>query len=229
MNMITPEDFNKRSLAYRQLAYAEYLERSEGAIAYDIKGDSSDALLRPSLLDLSIVSRTGLRGANAEKHIQQEGLPIPSKPNQCSVGQEGQLILRLSQKEFWVLDGVANDDDTVAKFNQNKLPSENCYSLFCQDSHAWFMLTGPYLADIMAKLCGVDLRESAFPLGAIAQTSVARVNAIVVSHQVNSVPVFSLLSDSASAEYLWCALLDAMQEFNGSVVGLNALNTMAKS
>jgi sarcosine oxidase subunit gamma len=227
MQMIKPENFSKRSLAYRQLSDAEYIERSQGAVVYRIKGVNSTDVGCPSLLDLSLVSRTGFRGDNAEKHLQKIGLPVPAKPNQSSIGDKGELILRLSQKEFWVLDGVTIEDDSFTKVNQLELPTENCYSLFCQDSHAWFMLTGSYLADIMAKLCGVDLRNDVFPLGSIAQTSVARVNAIVVSHEVNSLPVFSLLSDSASSEYLWNALLDAMQEFNGSIDGLNALNSIS--
>jgi sarcosine oxidase subunit gamma len=227
--MIKPESFSKRSLAYRQLADAEYIERSQGAVVYRIKGVNSTDVECPSLLDLSLVSRTGFRGDNAEKHLQNIGLPVPAKPNQSSIGDNGELILRLSQKEFWVLYGVTIEDDSFIKANQLELPTENCYSLFCQDSHAWFMLKGPYLADIMAKLCGVDLRDDVFPLGTIVQTSVARVNAIVVSHEVNSVPVFSLLSDSASSEYLWDALLDAMQEFSGSITGLSELNTIANN
>jgi sarcosine oxidase subunit gamma len=223
MSVMMPDVFKKRSLAYRQLADAEYTERSEGAIAYRMKGDSSAQVARASLLDLSVVSRTGFRGINAEKYLQQAGLTVPAQPNQAYMGSEGELILRLSQKEFWVLDGLTTQDDILDKLSQHALPSYACYSLFCQDSHAWFMLTGHHLADIMAKVCGVDLRDDAFPIGSIAQTSVARVNAIVVSHQVNSTPVFSLLSDAASAEYLWEALLDAMQEFDGAVVGLSTL------
>jgi sarcosine oxidase subunit gamma len=223
MSVMMPVVFKKRSLVYRQLADAEYTERSEGAIVYRMKGDSSEQVVRASLLDLSVVSRTGFRGINAAVYLQQAGLPVPVQPNQASIGDMGELILRLSQKEFWVLDGLTAQGDILDKLSQHALPSAACYSLFCQDSHAWFMLTGNHLADIMAKVCGVDLREDAFPVGSIAQTSVARVNAIVVSHQVNSIPVFSLLSDSASAEYLWKALLDAMQEFDGAVVGLHTL------
>jgi sarcosine oxidase subunit gamma len=44
-----------------------------------------------------------------------------------------------------------------------------------------------------------------------------------VRHKVNKIPVFSILSDSSSAEYLWDSLLDAMNEFNGHVVGTDAL------
>jgi sarcosine oxidase subunit gamma len=40
------------------------------------------------------------------------------------------------------------------------------------------------------------------------------------------VPVFHLLADSASADYLWEALLDAMAEFGGAPVGLAALRSL---
>jgi sarcosine oxidase subunit gamma len=234
MNVIGPEDFDKRSFAYRQISDAQYIEKAEGAMACSLKTDSDKQVLAAGLLDLSIISRTGFRGINVALHLQKAGFEIPEVPNKAITGDNGEMILRLSQKEFWVLnsltkdtpipDSFLSDNDAVKKINQSDLPQSDCYSLFCQDSHAWFMVTGNNLACIFAKICSVDLSEAAFPLGSIAQTSVARINGIVVRHMINSVPVFSVLSDSASAEYLWCVLLDAIQEFEGSVVSLNALN-----
>lgn len=55
------------------------------------------------------------------------------------------------------------------------------YLLPRQDSHAWMMLTGDYVSAIMAKLCGVDLSSEEFKPGQIVQTSVARINAIVLN------------------------------------------------
>ena len=174
-------------------------------------------------MDLSILPRTGFRGLNAAQHLQAAGLPVPAKPNQASVTDNGELVLRLSQKEFWVLGALADQGAGVDTLNQRGLPENNCYPLYCQDSHAWLTLTGAHLPAIMAKVCGVDLREDAFPLGAIAQTSAARINVVVVHHQVNGLPCFSVLCDSAAAEYLWECLLDAMGEFGGEVIGSNPL------
>jgi sarcosine oxidase gamma subunit len=42
---------------------------------------------------------------------------------------------------------------------------------------------------------------------------VARVNAVIIYHQLWGMPVFSILSDTASAEYLWDVLQDAALEF----------------
>ena len=111
----------------------------------------------------------------------------------------------------------------VDALNQRGLPESACYPLYCQDSHAWFTLTGAHLPETLAKVCGVDLREAAFPLGSIAQTSAARINVIVIHHEVYGIPCFSVLCDSAAAEYLWDSLLDAMNEFGGEVIGAAAL------
>ena len=223
MRATTPESFNKRSFVYRQLAEAKFEEVAGAALATDLHNGRHQAV-QAGLLDLSVLPRTGFRGLNAAQHLQSAGLPVPAKPNQASVTDKGELVLRLSQKEFWVLGAIADQGAGVDAVNQWGLPEKDCYSLYNQDSHAWLTLTGAHLPAIMAKVCGVDLREDAFPLGSIAQTSAARINVVVVHHQINEIPCFTILCDSAAAEYLWDCLLDAMTEFGGEVIGANALS-----
>ena len=176
------------------------------------------------LLDLSVITRTGFRGQNAQEHLRTQNLPIPEKPNQAELSDKGELVLRLSNNEFWVLGSITGDQGKrVIELADSPLPEAQCYPLYCQNSHAWFMMSGPHLAQIMAKVCGVDLRTEMFPVGAIAQTSIARVNAVIVHHTINDLSIFSILSDSSSAQYLWESLLDAMDEFDGKVVGIEGL------
>ena len=65
----------------------------------------------------------------------------------------------------------------------------------------------------MAKLCGVDLSDEAFPKGHVAQTQMARVSVIIAHHRWQGRPGFSLFLDQSLAGYAWSALEDAMQEF----------------
>jgi sarcosine oxidase, subunit gamma len=76
---------------------------------------------------------------------------------------------------------------------------------------------------MFAKICGVDLRASSFANHRIAQTSVARSNGIVIRSDLGGVPAYHLLGDSASASFVWRSVLDAMDEFGGAPVGLDAL------
>src|SRR5437867_3689343 len=93
-----------------------------------------------------------------------------------------------------------------------------------RDSHAWFMVAGDAAARMFAKLCAVDLAPDQFADGRIAQTSVARLSAIVIRSELGGTLAFSLLADSASAEYLWDCLCDAMAEFHGIVAGVNMMS-----
>ncbi len=82
---------------------------------------------------------------------------------------------------------------------------------------------------MFAKLCGVDLRPAKFASGRIAQTSIARLNGIVIRDDKGELPAYHLLVDSASAGYLWGCLRDAMTEFGGTPIGLRALRSVAGS
>jgi len=199
MNMIKPEYSLQRSPIYREL----------------IDDKDKNSLDAPCLIDFSLLPRMGYRGTNAEQFLRSMNFPIPEKANQCLMSEQGEWVLRLSQKEFWLLSQPQENINSTLL--GSTLPDRECYSLYCQNSHAWFALTGKYCSDILAKICGVDLRSSEFPVGAVVQTSVARVNAIIVHHVISDEQVFSILSDSASATYLWNALLDAMAEYGGRV------------
>jgi len=196
--MTTLENFSlKRSLLYRcyqQQPVALTAEIDPGQL---------------SLHDFSVKLRYGFRGPQAHTVLSAAQIAVPSAANNLCTTASGELVLRLSNTEYWLLHPQAGKQQTLLESQS----TEQCYSLFCQDSHAWLVLAGPNIARVMAKLCAVDLRESAFPRGAIAQTSVARVNAIIAHHSFGDIAVFSILSDSASASYLWDAIQDAMQEF----------------
>jgi sarcosine oxidase subunit gamma len=77
---------------------------------------------------------------------------------------------------------------------------------------------------MLAKLCGVDLAADQFANGAAAQTSVARLWAIVIRHDIAETISFSILAESASAEYLWDCLIDAMTEFSGATCAIETLH-----
>lgn len=168
------------------------------------------------IVDLTLYAKTGLRGKTASQVVEQAGFTLPAKPNQA-IDSDFSTVLRLSDNEYWLLTNSDNKD--LPELNM----SDDCYTVFCQDSHAWLALKSPCKADVMAKLCGVDLGESAFPLGTIAQTVVAGSSAIVVHHMLGKEAVFSILCDRSVAHYVWMVMLDAMDEFNGKVADVAGL------
>jgi sarcosine oxidase, subunit gamma len=77
---------------------------------------------------------------------------------------------------------------------------------------------------MFAKLCAIDLAADQFADGSVAQTSIARLTAIVIRHDIARTVSFSVLAESASAEYLWVCLADAMAEFSGEICGMESLS-----
>ena len=163
------------------------------------------------LRDLSLARRDGVRGAGAREWLLSQGHTLPDAPNQIVGSGESGFVMSLSHREFWLLQPVS---ESSSGRQASEAVASGVWPLYCQHSHAWLQLAGESRAEVMAKLCGVDLSEAAFPLGSVAQTQAARVSVIVAAHQdQHREPVFSIFADQSLARYLWEAIEDAMAEF----------------
>ena len=163
------------------------------------------------LRDLSLARRDGVRGAGAREWLLSQGHTLPDAPNQIVGSGESGFVMSLSHREFWLLQPVS---DSSSGRPASEAVASGVWPLYCQHSHAWLQLAGESRAEVMAKLCGVDLSEAAFPLGSVAQTQVARVSVSIAAHQnENDQPVFSIFVDQSLARYLWKAIEDAMGEW----------------
>ncbi len=181
----------------------------------------------PGLCDLSLLPRTGLKGPDAIRLLQSTVDDTPMEPNQSILTSDDTRIARLSLEEFLLLGSVDFETSEIAMVDQALAATSGMtYSLPRADSHCLFALKGRDSPEVLAKLCAIDLRPGWFATGAVAQTSMARVNAIIIQHHFAAEPGFFLLADSASTEYLWTCLLDALQEFDGGAVGLDSFRTM---
>lgn len=216
---IAPEQYNRRSFVYPRLvsAGAHFVDIGDAAVAAAYPDQPDPAL---GLIDFSPVPRTGLKGSRVLTWLQEQGWPVPAQNNAAERADDGSLVLRLADRELLILappGGATNDQ--IGKL-ETAVPGEGVWLVPRRDSHAWFALRGPDAVACLQKLCGVDLREAHFPPGAIAQTSVARLTAVVCRDPASEVSEFHLLADSASAVWFWDILLDAADEFGGAPLGL---------
>ncbi len=165
--------------------------------------------------DWTEVSRLGFRGPKAEAFLKAEQLPVPDQPNQALLDDSGIRVLRLSKSEFWLIDEAQQNTQRLYEMETRGLQQQEVYRLYCQHSHGMFMCRGVDCGTMFAKVCGVDLTQGAFAVNQIAQTSVARVNAIVVNISENpeGADRYLVLSDVSSSQHLWDAFGDAAEEF----------------
>ena len=175
-----------------------------------------DSVQSVALLDLTDLPRVGFRGTQSAEYLQARGFVLPQAPNQAVSQADGSHVARLSQTEYLILGSTLDQGERIADEEARwELDHTANYLLPRHDSHAWLQLTGASVSAVMAKLCGVDLRHTAFAPGAVAQTSAARINVIVINLGSNEVPTFQILFDRASLDYFKGAVADAMAEFVG--------------
>lgn len=227
-----PAQHPRRSMIYRILceAGAEFEVLADAAVAMRYAGGGDEVALarRMGLADLSPLARTGFKGRDTPHWLVTQQVSIPDEPGQARRQSDGALVLRLSADEHVIVSDLDTHSELPARLEASwQLSAERmCYHMPRADSYCWFAITGECATEMLAKVCGVDLRVDKFDDGGVAQTSLARINATIVRNDLGATPAFYVLADSASADYLWPCLVDAMQEFQGGIVGLTALRVL---
>ncbi len=235
---VQPNAYARRSFLYRKLAAAgaNYGEVGGAAVALDFGDPEGEARAarRLGLADLSVLPHTGFKGAGVVDWLRGQGVEVSEEPNWAPAQKGGGLALRQAAAEVMILGDLSGDGGWPERLKQawwaEPVPPQNPrgFPMPRDETHAWLAVTGAHAAAMFAKLCGVDLRAPAFPQGRVAQTSIARLNGVIVRDDRGGDPFFHLLADCASAEYLWDCLLDAMAEFDGRPVGLTALRGLGE-
>jgi sarcosine oxidase subunit gamma len=229
----------RRSPIYRETqaagAFCEVINGGAVPMHYGSADSELDRAQRMAIADLSVLPRTGFKGAGTVEWLQGQGLTISNDSNMAYRQESNVLAARLAPTEIFLIDGLDATGTLIEKLNDawswgtEKPRKLTGYPMPRQDSHTWFMVTGEAAPEMFAKICGVDLRPHKFQPGQIAQTSLAKMSGIVIRDDRGPVPGFHLLADVASAEYLWGAVLDAMSEFGGAPVGLQALRRLGEA
>jgi sarcosine oxidase subunit gamma len=242
MNAIAPTAMKRRSFIYRLLAAqgAQFGDINGGGVPLHFGAGREVELTAARCLgiaDLSVMPHGGFKGKGTVEWLTAQGLSIGPDSNKAYAQAGGELAARLAPTEIFLLDSLAGTGallqglDAAWQWAANAPRPMQGYPMPRQDSHAWFMVTGEFVPEMFAKMCGVDLRRDRFAEGSIAQTSMAKMSAIVIradrrgrDGHVNA--AYHVLADIASAEYLWSCLMDAAAEFDGKPVGLQALQDL---
>lgn len=230
MSDIYPNHFLIRSPHYRTLLAdgANFIEFHDVVLVDDYGKSAEDEAAQAKqlgLVDLTSFARAGFKGKEAINWVTSQGLNIGKENNQAYLQENGTLVARLADTEVIILNDLHSSQNQCAKIEENykKNNPARCYSVPRSNSSSWLMITGKHASDMFAKICAIDLRLKSFTNYSIAQTSIARINGIIIRNDINETPAFYLLFDSASTDYMWACLKDAFVEFNGAPVGYSAL------
>ena len=232
-----PDNFERRSFLYRKFYKSKVTWSTingyatvSSIIDLDKEINCANHL---ALSDLSYLQRVGFKGEGACEWLEKKNIQIPIHANDSLRGKHGCLIARLGINDILILDNLkceTGTPNTLEKLWHQDYPQSNKPCGFImprQESHACFSISGKYAPKMFAKLCAIDLRTEKFNNKEITQTSLARLGAIIIRNDLNTLVNYLVLVESASAEYCWDCLLDAMQEFKGQIIGNSALTELS--
>jgi len=226
--MVDPVAYLRRSPLRRRLetAGAVWRDLRDVAIAESVADTAAHGGI--TIADLSPLPRLGFKGRGTIAAAQSRGIVVEPTPNRAFRQPDGGLCLVLAPGEIILLANLDGDDERLAQLETSWCieDEERTYPLPRRDSHAWLAVAGEATPEMFAKLCAIDLRHDKFADLAIAQTSIAKMSAILVRADIGANPVFHLLVDSAAALYFCDCLLDAADEFGGRIAGLKALQKL---
>ncbi|MGI8449814.1 MAG: sarcosine oxidase subunit gamma [Streptosporangiaceae bacterium] len=137
----------------------------------------------------------------------------------------GRLIAGSGPGEWLVLAPVGTAAQVVSwlgKLASEAAPEEFVSVLDLTHGRALVRITGRKVAELLAKLCGVDLADDLTPDGAAFRAPVAAVTTDVIRDDRGVTPSYLLHCERSSGQYLYSALVSAGESLGLGVDGFRA-------
>ena len=88
------------------------------------------------------------------------------------------------------------------------------------------MVIGPNSQELLSKLCGLDFHPSVFPNMAAKQSGFAKTTQLIIRRDIVGLAAFSIIGARSLGEYLWHTVIEAGCEWDITLIGQSALNTL---
>jgi sarcosine oxidase subunit alpha len=177
---------------------------------------------RVGVADVSAAGKLIVKGDAAAKLLANVFGRVPEIPGRMSPvhpqDEAGQAYLaRLSADEFLLLTSPGAEHAATRRLESRFANGEwriAIPAVIDQTSGlAGLVVAGPASRDLLSKLCGLSFDPTDFPNYQVAQSSLAKVHAIIVRNDLGNVPAFELYFDRSYGEYIWDSVMDAGGEF----------------
>jgi heterotetrameric sarcosine oxidase gamma subunit len=153
--------------------------------------------------------------ASAEGEVARTlGVPF----GRAARDEHGTLVVGSGPGE-WLLLAPPGASVVVAGRVEEEQDEELVSVFDATHGRALMRITGARAADLLAKVCGVDLSEEITPDGAAFRSSVAKLVTDVVRDDRGGELSYLLHCERSSGQYLFDALIDAGDEFGIEVEG----------
>jgi heterotetrameric sarcosine oxidase gamma subunit len=189
---------------------------------WEISARRSGAGLR--IMDCTPLTKVLVRASTDGEVARTLGVPFGG----AARDGHGTLVVGSGPGE-WLLLAPPEANAAVAR-RVEEVQDDELVSVFdATHGRALMRITGERAADLLAKVCGVDLSDEVTPDGAALRSSVAKLVTDVVRDDQGGMRSYLLHCERSSGQYLFDALIDAGDEFGIEVEGFIASQTQGAS
>ena len=137
------------------------------------------------------------------------GVELPLEPN--TTRRSGSVTALWLGPDEWLITAPQGEERVLVPALRASLGDRHAAVVDLSESRTVIAVSGAHARDLLAKGCTLDLHPRAFPVGACAQTGLARAGAIL--HLVDEAPSFEITILRSFADYMWVWLADAAREY----------------
>ena len=157
-----------------------------------------------------------IKGPGSRDWLLENGFVVGDKIDRAYMQDDGTLVGMLSADNILFLhedkDNTAAND-RLPMFGSGQTPREGVYPLPRSQGSYWFRLSGAPAAEMMSKLCSVDLRPHKFSNLQIAKTSMVGTTVFIIRRDYDGMLAYHLIGDLSYTSYLWPVFSEAMREW----------------
>ncbi len=182
---------------------------------WEISARRSGADLR--IMDCTPLAKVLVRASPDGEVARTLGVPF----GRAARDEHGTLAVGAGPGEWLLLAPPGASAVVVGRVEE--VTDEGLVSVFdATHGQALTRITGARAADLLTKVCGVDLSDEVTPDGAAFRSSVAKLVTDVVRDDRDGERSYLLQCERSSGQYLFEALIDAGEEFGIEIEGFNA-------
>jgi sarcosine oxidase, subunit gamma len=170
-----------------------------------------------TLTDCTPLAKVGVRVPVAGGAAAELAVPF----GRAARDPGGTLVIGAGPGEWLLLAAPGQGPALTGRVEElaARFPGELVTATDLTHGRALMRLTGPPGADVLARVCGIDIGDSITPDGAAFRTSVAAVATDVIRDDAGGVRSYLLHCERSSGAYLFGELLAAGSEFGIEIDG----------
>ena len=178
------------------------------------------------LADVTPHGKVQIEGAQAAQALAAALGSAPDRIGSHTASQWGGLY-RLRPDLFYLSTPPGGEGDACRRIESAAAQGGQFVTVTdVTDGLADLRVIGPRAAEVMARVCGLDFDDSAFPNDTAKQSSLAKTRQLIIRRDFGPLRAYTTIGARSLAAYVWGVLLEAGQSFGMAPVGVGALREL---